>query len=252
MAKEKAAVLGEKKKYALNKQTGMTAERASTMVSPPMKPKGELYDPQESGEFYSDEDWREEVGLNKPTGRARYKIKDVRSIDAITKTPIKDTGKLEYEIDMETAKGIIKAAKKKGVNPYTALAISYQETGIGGLRYPEGDDMTANPFRIMQDKTGPIDQSRPYEYAMDFILEKYRIARNLGKKTEAEQIQAFNGYGTVGSNTEGKQSKMYGIDVTKGPIDMNKRPVYGERIIDIRDNIIKKDPAMVKLVEETL
>ena len=33
---------------------------------------------------------------------------------------------------------------------------------------------------------------------------------------------------------------------------MNKNPVYGKRVKDIRDNILKKNPEIVKLINSTL
>ena len=32
---------------------------------------------------------------------------------------------------------------------------------------------------------------------------------------------------------------------------MNKNPIYGKRVLDIRDNVIKKNPDIVKLIENT-
>jgi hypothetical protein len=169
------------------------------------------------------------------------KIKDGRKTDAITGKPVLDTNNLSHDADVPMMQKIILSAKKNGVDPYTALAIAHQETGLAS----EGDS-EGNPFHLLDDKPADLVDS-----GMKTIKQKLQYAQSLGKKSEADQIQAFNGYGKVGQNTEGKQSSMYGVDVTKTPIDMNKTPLYGKRIIDIRDNILKTNPDVVNLVNNT-
>jgi hypothetical protein len=75
---------------------------------------------------------------------------------------------------------------------------------------------------------------------MLFLKDKMDYGKKLGKKTEAELIQAWNGYGKITPKSEYGGNMYYGIDVSKNPINMNKTPVYGDRIIDIRENVIKK------------
>lgn len=134
---------------------------------------------------------------------------------------------------------IIQEAKRQKIDPYTALAMAHQESG-----YSE-----ENPFHLLPQSWGKEDD--PVKAGISFLKDKLDYARRLGKTDEASQIQAFNGYGKVGSHTEGKQKMMYGVDVSKNPIDMNKTPLYGRRVLDIRENILKKNPEIVKLVSET-
>ena len=69
------------------------------------------------------------------------------------------------------------------------------------------------------------------------------------KVTEAEQIQGWNGYGTITSdNNEYPSGKLYGVDL---PIDFDKDPVYGKTIINLRDSVIKQNPEVVRIVEQT-
>jgi hypothetical protein len=41
---------------------------------------------------------------------------------------------------------------------------------------------------------------------------------------------------------------MYGIDTNKEAINMNENPVYGKRVVNLRDSILKKNPDLVNLV----
>ena len=167
------------------------------------------------------------------------KIKDTRKTDAVTGKPVLPTNNLSHDASSDTMQRIITASKANGVDPYTALAVAHQETGLSS----EGDN-EGNPFHLLDNRA---DDS--ITAGVKTLKQKLDYAKKLGKTDEASQIQAFNGYGKVGANTEGQQKSMYGIDVTKQPIDMNKNPAYGKRIIDIRDNILKNNPEVVKMVE---
>jgi hypothetical protein len=138
-------------------------------------------------------------------------------------------------VDPEYAKRIVTEAKRQGVDPYTALAMAHQETNL------QEDE---NPFRIY----GGGNTNDPIKEGIGFLKGKLAYAKSLGKKTEPEQIQAYNGYGKIGVGSEDKSNSYYGIDVSKAPLDMNKNPVYGKRIIDLRDNVLKQNPDIVKLV----
>lgn len=240
MSKKKAAVLAEKQKSKMAMQPEKVVAQADvTSVAPVVKPEGDL-------KLNSS---LPPAGFEDLIPRESYKVNDNRKIDMVTNKPLSDTNRLNYSIDMQTAKEIISAAKRMGANPFTALAISFQETGAGGIK-DKHNDSVKNPMRVHQGLHGEIIDNGA-EKGIEVMLSKFDMARKMGKMTEAEMIQAYNGYGKVGKNTEGRQKMMYGIDVSKSPIDMSKNPIYGKRIIDIRDNILKKDPKIVKLVEET-
>ena len=164
-------------------------------------------------------------------------IPDTRKVDSITGKPVGDSGSLTRTADPALLKQIVQEAKRQKVDPYTALAMAHQESGFS-------ED---NPFHLL----GGGKTDDPVKEGISFLKDKLDYARRLGKTDEASQIQAFNGYGKVGSHTEGTQKKLYGIDVSKTPIDMNKTPLYGRRVLDIRDNILKKNPEIAKLVAET-
>lgn len=165
-------------------------------------------------------------------------IADTRKADSITGKPVLSQNSLSQKnVPRFMLSSIIREAKRQNVDPYTALAMAHQESGYS----------MDNPFHLL----GGGKTDDPVKEGIAFLKDKLDYARRLGKTDEAAQIQAFNGYGKVGSHTEGKQKMMYGVDVSKTPIDMNKTPLYGHRIIDIRENILKKNPEIAKLVAET-
>jgi len=174
-------------------------------------------------------------------------IRDTRQVDPITGQPVPDTNRLHVKADVQPLKHIITKAKEHGIDPYTALAIAHQETMFKG-------EYSDNPFNLLSGgrlnpDTAGVDR---VELSMQELTDKYAYAKKLGKSTEAEQLQAWNGYGKVGGGSfGGTVKKAYGIDVSQNPIDMNTNPVYGQRVIDIRDNILKANPDIRKLVEGT-
>ena len=182
--------------------------------------------------------WKEDLNYN------TIAIPDKRDIDAVTGIPLMDTNRLHSNIDKGLATHIIQKAIEHGVDPYDALAVAQQETSFH-------EEYSDNPFHVIIPNPNELEkfEKDPVDYSMQIMKDKNDLAKRLGKKTDADRIQAWNGYGKIGGNTEGSQKKMYGIDVSKEPIDMAKNPVYGKRVVDIRDNILKKNPDIVKLVE---
>lgn len=168
-------------------------------------------------------------------------IKDTRKTDAVSGLPVNDKNKQDVTINPDVVGKIIKEAKSQGVDPYTALAVAHQETKLG----TQGEEAETNPFHLLGG--GKTDDA--IKEGVSFLKQKLDYGKKLGKTDEASQIQAYNGYGKVGMNTEGKQKSMYGLDLSKGNIDMNTNPVYGKRIMDIRDNILKKNPDILNMVE---
>jgi hypothetical protein len=169
------------------------------------------------------------------------KIKDTRKRDAVSNLPITDKNRKDATVNRDVVKGIIKEAKTQGVDPYTALAVAHQETNFKDY----GDN---DYFHVLDpDFSDPSDDY--VHLGVKALKNKMDYGTKLGKKDEASVLQAFNGYGKIGKNTEGHQSKMYGVDVSKGDIDMAKTPLWGKRVIDLRDNILKNNPEIARLVQ---
>lgn len=162
--------------------------------------------------------------------------KYVYDIDVFDNRP--NGTKINAKTNANIIKDIVKEAKLAGIDPYTALAMSMQETGLG-------NGWVDNPFHLSTPKT-----ENTVRESMQFLKDKFIYAKRLGKKTEPEILQAWNGYGKITPKSEYGGNWYYGVDVSKNPIDMNKTPVYGNRIIDLRENVIKKNPQIIKMVQE--
>lgn len=173
-------------------------------------------------------------------------VKDTRIKDLVTQQSVSDKSRLHVNIDSSQAKHIITKAKEYGIDPYTALAMVYQETGFK-------EEYSDNPFNLLSGgRLNPDTADQDFiDLSMQEMLDKQKLAERLGKKTDEEIIQAWNGYGKIGGNSfSGTTKKAYGLDVSNEPLDMNEDPVYGRRVVDIRDNILKQNPEIVKLVDE--
>jgi len=162
------------------------------------------------------------------------KLRDKRTIDTATGKLIASTSRMHASIPEEYIKYVVDSAKKHGIDPATALAINLQETGFK-------QDQMHNPFMLgnYNPQGDVIDES------MKFLADKIKLAKKLGKKTDEDIIQGWNGYGVI----KGKGT-MYGIDTNKEPIDMKKNPVYGKRIVNLRDSVIRQNPDIMKIVEK--
>lgn len=193
--------------------------------------------------------------------------------------PLPPDPMLLKDADKEIMTKLIKAAKQKGIDPYTAVAIGLQETGIRNTIH---SGFGVNPLHMntfeLQYKGNAMERS------LEFLKEKFEYAKKLGKKDEADILQAWNGYGKIApdpdtealdkyvSEWEDKNNKtmsrqdykklhtkfrkptgkMYGIEYTRDkPLDFNDNPVYGKRVIDIRENVIKKSPEIINLINST-
>lgn len=164
--------------------------------------------------------------------RQYIKVKDTRKLNPITGGPLDSTRKKHAEIPLDYATQTIEYAKKHGVDPATALAIGLQET-----RFEK--DQLKNPFMLGNYNS----YGNVIEESVKFMAEKNKYAKNLGKTTDEEIIQAYNGYGKISG-----AGKMYGIDTNTVPIDMNKDPLYGKTVKNLRDSVIMKNPELLKLI----
>ena len=79
-------------------------------------------------------------------------------------------------------------------------------------------------------------------------------ADRLGITDPAMRLQVYNGMGTITPNTEKnyhgfKMKKIYGVPVPPEGISMKKNPLYGKQILDVRDNVLAKNPEYVKYID---
>lgn len=180
------------------------------------------------------------------------KINDTRKVDSVSGKEVKDTNNMSTLADPDIVRQIIVGAKKRGIDPNTAISIAMQETGVGKMT-----DYKNNPLHLNPPKGAPIfeeDTKNRIEESLDFLKEKMKQGKARGKTDEASILQAWNGYGKFQAmgDEDGNQS-LYGIDLAKLPnktLDMNENPVYGKRIIDLRDNVIKQHPEIQSMIKD--
>lgn len=177
-----------------------------------------------------------------------FEIKDSRSIDYASGTKIGDRNNLSSKVKYGTLKNIINEAKSQGVDPYTALAVAMQESRMGE---ETGDNPFSIDYNVHKDLSKRAANEDEVKLGVELLKKKIDEGRRRGKKTEEEIIQAWNGYGKLGSTKENIGNKAYGIDISKNPIDMSKNPIYGKKIIDLRENVLKKNPDIRRLIEST-
>ncbi len=182
----------------------------------------------------------------------RINVLDTRAIDSVTGKPIAQSDRMHAKADPDFIRAVVLSARQHNIDPYTALAIAHQESEYG---HTEGEKY--NPFSIDSSKEEGgenfvnIDKKGGIPLFMELFNKKLQLAKSKGKTDEASQIQAWNGYGHITPKSEDNSNKYYGIDVRTNPIDMNTNPVYGKRILDIRENIIKKNPDITRIVALT-
>lgn len=178
-------------------------------------------------------------------------IKDTRKIDAASNVPITHKNRKDATVDPFLARRIVREAKFQGVDPYTALAVAHQESGIVDKSYDK-----SRLFQVFDSSSDSDKDKDAVQLGINALKGKIEYGKQLGKKTEAEVLQAYNGYGKIKYNEKDSPSfrrpkKMYGVDISNG-IDFAKNPLYGKRVIDLRDNILKNNPDIVKLVNSEM
>jgi hypothetical protein len=169
-------------------------------------------------------------------------LKDTRTIRATTGEKINPNVDLKADkYNKVVIDNIIKKSKAVGVDPSTMLAIALQETNFGKKDANLGHALYG-------------DTAYPYGY-IDFYKEKLNEAKRAKIDNELLQIQYYNGLGTVYPETEEdyhgfKMQKIYGVPLPASGINMRKNPLYGKQIIDLRDNVVLKNPYIQKALKE--
>jgi hypothetical protein len=177
-----------------------------------------------------------------------FYLADNRKINAASGEPIVPTRDLfggRYSRDV--AEDIIKTSKNAKQDPYTMLAIALQETllgkndnNLGHIKDPMSDSMPEDYIYFFQNKQDELRNNEDFDYD------------NL---SELLKIQAYNGLGTVYPHTEEDyhghaMDYIYGVPLTGEGINMKENPLYGKRIIDLRDNVLKNNEAIKFLVDK--
>ncbi len=162
----------------------------------------------------------------------------LKYISGLEKKP--DGGKVKvqgHKILESNISNIAREAINNGIDPYTALAISMQETGIGTMGRKPNILYHINPDYYNTSEAGP-------KVGINSINKQMHYAKNLQDRGIIPQgenylIQGYNGYGKINighPDLEGATS-MYGQEIPDSGIDFRKTPLYGDRILDIKNNL---------------
>lgn len=185
---------------------------------------------------------------NKSTDRT-LAIVDPRKKMATTNQPLRPNSDLvggkynSHHLDK-----LIQEAKRQGLSKQDIInlsAMGFQETKWGrsdgniGHVLHKGDDQGS-----FNDYTDFVDAYKA----------KMKEADRLGIKDPAMRLQVYNGLGTIYPSTESKyhgfnMKKIYGVPVPQGGISMKKNPLYGKQVMDIRDNVLAKNPEYMRYMD---
>ncbi len=178
----------------------------------------------------------------------RIYIEDPRKINATTGkkiNPNKDLFSGEY--DLTVINDLLKRSKLDGLSredAYNLLAMGLQETNLGKT--------DSNIGHVRQGTKEETDYIAGFAKA---YRDKMQYADRLKIKDPALRLQVYNGLGMVYPDTEKKyhtfeMKNVYGVPVPKSGINMRKNPLYGKRIIDLRDNVLMKNKELKSIVDQ--
>jgi hypothetical protein len=178
------------------------------------------------------------------------RIKDRRTVNATSGEPInpnKDLKTDDYPTDPMVE--AVRSAKMRGEDPWNALAILFQESKFGKLD-PDNPGRILNSSRNFDKATSPIDDS------VLIMHNKLSAARKAGHLDDLHQLQYYNGTGEKGTHLiipgHGEiTDNMYGVKIPKSGLNVMENPIYGKRIVDLRDNVLKKDLNVQNIVDTT-
>jgi hypothetical protein len=188
-----------------------------------------------------------------------YELKDNRKVSATTGKAINPNRDLvSGKYPSKDIYGIVKAAKRYSIDPYDLLSVSLQETGLNKTGRGLGQVLMSNseirnsvPTKMDTEEEADGDE---YDMFARAYLSKMKYADKLGLKDPATRMQAYNGLGKVTPNTEKAyhgfaMQSIYGVPLPKEGIDMRKNPLYGKRVLDLRDNVLRKDEQLANYIK---
>lgn len=187
---------------------------------------------------------------------------------------LKDSKNLKSgKFKKEHIQNIIKAAKATGVDPNQLLALTWQESNLGGTkqqieeqqakrqqimaqgkRAGHGDIQTnlgqitgvENPDELaaLSSKTGINSQ---YLAPALILRNKLKEAKHLGFTDPALQLQMYNGVGKLQMKPG---AKYYGQSFPDGGVlDMRQNPLYGKRLLELSSDL-KKNKDIQALINQ--
>jgi hypothetical protein len=175
-----------------------------------------------------------------------FNIVDPRKIRATTGKPINPNVDLvagQYPSSYIAQE--LKLAKQKGLSKEDAwnlAAIAFQESGWG------------KTDRNLGHVIGPAGKGNYGSTLINAYMNKMAEADRLGVTDPYTRLQVYNGLGKIFPSTEQKyhgfkMKKIYGVPVPQEGLSLRDNPLYGKQVVDIRENVLKKNPEVVQYVE---
>lgn len=143
---------------------------------------------------------------------------------------------------------LMQEAKRQGLSKEDMMnlsAMGFQETKWGRT------DSNIGHVKRNFDDPGSFDD---YTDFVDTYKSKMKLADRLNIEDPALRLQVYNGLGTITPKTEKdyhgfEMQKIYGVPIPKEGINMKKNPLYGKQVIDIRDNVLAKNPEYLQYMD---
>jgi hypothetical protein len=222
-------------------------DRASTYVAP------------ESGNQISTNEMIKYMEEN--PGPGAITLKDKRKILSTSQKPIRPNVDLKGgEYDGAIINEILSAAKRYNYDPYTALAVGLQESTLGKAGENIGHTLyestipsvLPNSNAVYDDLNSDEKVKRNIDNMVRFLIEKKKEANKNNLTGELQELQAYNGY-KLKPETEldyyGHPNKMaYGVVIPEEGLNLKQNPLYGKQIVDLKENVLKKNPELLKMV----
>ena len=173
-------------------------------------------------------------------------ISDPRKVLATTNKPLRPNSDLvSGKYSSNHLDKLMQEAKRQELSKQDMMdlsAMGFQETKWG-----RSDD---NIGHVMGDWEGDDN----YQRFISAYKEKMKLSDKLGIKDPALRFQVYNGLGTITPKTEKnyhgfEMQKIYGVPIPKEGINMKKNPLYGKQVMDIRDNVLAKNPEYLRYMD---
>lgn len=202
----------------------------------------------------------EDTPLYKPTNDidSRILLNDTRAINPATGQAFGRNmiGAKTLRVAPNVLKAIVAHAKAKGIDPYDALSIPYQETGFGTSGTGLGENKDYFPDEGIGDNFEDLADANMNMEANAMVkamADKFKYAKSLGYANRGKDymFQAYNGYGKLRPQAGEHTTSFYGIPVSHdNPLDMARNPVYGRVVASLR-NILANNPQVKHIVDTT-
>lgn len=245
-----------------------TYDGESVTEIPMMQPGGKVKfgQKQKPDPFYNPLEYYQYTGkpIKQPwmPGDEKIKISDKRTMNAAANSAIRPNKDLVGgKYDADRISNIASVAKLYGIDPNLLLSIDLQETGFGTIGEDPGSESIGHTkgYNLSDLKTPSKRGSDEdvfddrYDFFARAYLEKMAEGKRQGLTDSLDIIQNYNGRGIITPKTENKyhgfdMKEIYGVPLPTKGISMKQNPLYGKRIFDLRENVIKQNPDLQRLI----